>query len=72
MIYALFGLLLCFTVGLLVYHLRTDNQALGEAEESERQLKALKYECKKAKSARESLINNPTLRDELRRHHDKG
>lgn len=70
--YAILGFIVLGTISMLVFYLRHDSKERGEAEESERQMKEFLDEVKKAKSARQSLINNPALRDELRRHHDKG
>ncbi len=57
--YALGGLVLCFTIGMLIHYLRTDNDDKGEAEESNRQMKELLDEARIVKEARDALRRDP-------------
>lgn len=70
MLVGVFGLILCFTIGILVYSLRADAEDKGEAKVTAKVLKSTLNEVKNAKLARDNLNSNPALRNKLRNRHN--
>jgi len=66
MVYAFFALVICFSIGMLVFYLRADNKRLGKSEEAVATARRTFDEIYKVNDARNALAASNAMRDELR------
>ncbi len=66
MMYAIFGLVLCAALGMLVYYLRSDNAAKGKAEALNEDMKGILDDVYVAKLARDKLNSDPVTANIVR------